>query len=87
MSLKPYGNYAVLKFPNLFEKFEKLDMCIGRVGDDEIYDLVTARKENLKHFNAFVKTYESQRGYNKQTLKQLKTIQEKAQKMSTRETK
>ena len=55
---RPYGQYAVLKSPEQFDKFNLLKETLELVGKEDIIDFVSARKENLKHFNNFVKTYE-----------------------------
>lgn len=55
---RPYGQYAVLKSPEFFEKYNLLGETLELVGKEDIIDFVSARKENVKHFNNFVKNYE-----------------------------
>lgn len=50
----PYGSYAVLKFPQLFQKYDILEESINLVSMDDIYDFNIARKENLIHYQAFI---------------------------------
>jgi hypothetical protein len=50
LSYDPYGLYAVLKFPILFQQHNLLEQTLKKVTFDEIYDFVNARKENILHF-------------------------------------
>jgi hypothetical protein len=72
---KPYGGYTVLKYPNLFEQFNMLESTLGMVKNEDILDFVIARKENMSHFNVFIK------GYRGSASSKLQEIQRVAQKM------
>ena len=80
LKLRPYGSYAVLKAPDMFERYNLLSEALELVSKDDIIDFVTARHENVKHFNAYVKTYSertSKRGSSLQKLEMLQAIMQK----------
>jgi len=53
LSYDPYGPFAVLKFPNLFQKAQLLEQTLKKVQIEDIGEFKMARKENTKHFNTF----------------------------------
>lgn len=55
----PYGTYACLKYPELFDKYNVLQSTLERVKYDDIYDYVIARKENSRHLLDYINSYES----------------------------
>lgn len=57
LQYKPYGNYACMKYPQLFQKYDALETSLTMVSYDDIYDFVVARKENLRHLNDFISEY------------------------------
>jgi len=43
-----------LKYPNLFEKYDLLEETLLKVRNEDIYDFVIARKENMRHLNEYI---------------------------------
>lgn len=54
LSFDPYGSYAVLKFPSLFQSLEILEQTLKKVTFEDLYDFVMARKENVTHFENYI---------------------------------
>lgn len=62
LSYEPYGSYAVLKFPQLFQKHSEFnktffESTLKKVQFDDIYDFVLARKENLRHLEDYTEKF------------------------------
>jgi len=51
-----------------------LENSVIRVTKDDIYDFVIARKENVRHLDDFISTYEKEPLGNKKTIDRLKAI-------------
>ena len=60
LSYNPYGKLAVLMFPEHFHQFDLLDSTLKKISFDDIYEFVTARKENTNHLEHFIKEKLSQ---------------------------
>mmetsp|Transcript_40850 Transcript_40850/g.30065 ORF Transcript_40850/g.30065 Transcript_40850/m.30065 type:complete len:159 (+) Transcript_40850:1818-2294(+) len=57
---EPYGGFAVLKYPSLFEKHGWLRQGLEMVQQNDIVDFLQARKENTRHFANFYLNYKGE---------------------------
>ena len=58
LSFDPYGPYASLRFPELFEEQGQLENCISRVKEEHIQEFIYAREDNFKNLLQFKEEFQ-----------------------------
>lgn len=53
LSQPPFVTYAVLKYPELFQKYNLLDQAISEVSEDDIIVFIIANEDHVDSFASF----------------------------------